>query len=90
MDNWKDIFINSVSAIEDKWDELRSNFTTKLGLNDPIQIVTYRTYGTATHVYIKGRVLEDKKITSAGDKDTILNNLLNICLLYTSPSPRDS
>ncbi len=84
MDNWKNVFINSASAIEDKWDELRSNFTTKLGLNDPIQIVTYRTYGSATHVYIKGRVLEDKKITSAGDKDTILNNLLNMYKRFES------
>lgn len=84
MSNWKNIFIKSASAIEEKWDDLRSNMSNRLGLNDPVQIVPYRTYGTAQRVYIKGRVLEDKKITSAGDKDTILNNLLNMYKRFES------
>jgi phosphatidate phosphatase APP1 len=84
MANWKDLFVKSASAIEDKWDELRLNLTKKLGLNDPVQIVPYRTYGTARRVYIKGRVLEDKKIASAADKDTILNNLLNMYKRFES------
>ena len=84
MANWKDLFIKSASVIEDKWDELRFNFNKKLGLNDPVQIVPYRTYGTARRLYIKGRVLEDKKIASAADKDTILNNLLNMYKRFES------
>jgi phosphatidate phosphatase APP1 len=84
MPNWKNIFVKSASVIEDKWDDLSSNFKRKLGLNDPVQIVPYRTYGTTTRVYIKGRVLEDKKITSASDKDTILNNLLNMYKRFES------
>ncbi|MCW3090546.1 MAG: hypothetical protein JWP81_1615 [Ferruginibacter sp.] len=84
MPDWKSIFIESAAAIEDKWDELRFNFTKKLGLNDPVQIVPYRTYGTATRLYIKGRVLEDKKISGAGNKDTLLNNLLNMYKRFES------
>ena len=84
MPDWKDIFIKSASAIEDKWDDLRSALTTRLGLHDPLQIVPYRTYGTATHLYIKGRVLEDKRISAASDKDTILNNLLNMYKRFES------
>lgn len=84
MGHWKDLFIKSAATIEDKWDELRFQFNKKLGLNDPIQIVTYRTYGTARRVYIKGRVLEDKKIASASDKDTVLNNLLNMYKRFES------
>ncbi|MEO6734000.1 MAG: phosphatase domain-containing protein [Ferruginibacter sp.] len=84
MPNWKDIFIKSATFIEDKWDELRFNFTKKLGLNDPVQIIPYRTYGTATRLYVKGRVLEDKKISAAADKDTILNNLLNMYKRFES------
>lgn len=78
MADWKDIFIKSAAFIEDKWDVLRFDLKRKLGLNDPVQIVVYRTYGTATQLYIKGRVMEDKKIESAGDKDTVLTNLLNM------------
>lgn len=84
MSNWKDFFVKSASVIEDKWDVLSSNLNKKLGLNDPVQIVPYRTYGTANRLYVKGRVLEDKKITSAGDKDTIMNNLLNMYKRFQS------
>jgi phosphatidate phosphatase APP1 len=84
MANWKDLFRKSASLIEDQWDELRFQFNKKLNLNDPLQIVPYRTYGTARRLYIKGRVLEDKKIASAGDKDTVLNNLLNMYKRFES------
>jgi phosphatidate phosphatase APP1 len=84
MANWKEVFNKSASLIEDKWDEVRSGLSRQLGLNDPVQIVPYRTYGNARRLYIKGRVLEDKGITSAGDKDTILNNLLNMYKRFES------
>jgi phosphatidate phosphatase APP1 len=84
MANWKDLLKKSALALEDKWDALRFNFNKKLGLNDPVQIVPYRTYGTPRRLYIKGRVLEDKRIASAGDKDTVLNNLLNMYKRFES------
>lgn len=84
MNNWKSHFGKFASGVEDRWDSLRANLKTKLGLNDPLQIVPYRTYGTARRVYIKGRVLQDKGITSAGDKDTILDNLLNMYKRFES------
>ena len=84
MASWKDFFHKSLSVVEDNWDSLRAGLTVRLGLNDPVQILPYRTYGTQRRVYIKGRVLEDKGITSAGDKDTILNNLLNMYKRFES------
>ena len=78
------LFQKYAGVVEDKWDDLRGNLKTKLGLNDPVQILPYRTYGTARRVYIKGRVLEDKGITSAGDRDTVLNNLLNMYKRFES------
>jgi phosphatidate phosphatase APP1 len=84
MSGLKDSISKSLAGLEDKWDELRLNLTKKLGLNDPIQIVPYRTYGTATRVYVKGRVLEDKKIAKASDQDTIWNNLHNMYKRFES------
>lgn len=84
MAPFKKVFSKYASVVEDKWDDLRAGMKKKLGLNDPVQIVPYRTYGTARRVYIKGRVLEDKGITSAGDQDTILNNLLNMYKRFES------
>jgi phosphatidate phosphatase APP1 len=84
MSNWKNIFLKSATLIEEKWDDLSFKLNKRLGHHDPIQIVPYRTYGTAERVYIKGRVLEDKGITSAGDKDSILNNLVNMYKRFES------
>ena len=84
MAQWKNSLLKHTSAIEDTWDNLRNNFTRRLGLNDPIQVIPYRTYGTASRLYVKGRVLEDKRIASAGDKDTILNNIINMYRRFES------
>jgi phosphatidate phosphatase APP1 len=84
MPGWKDHFKKTVSNLEEKWDELRFQFNKKMGWNDPVQIVTFRTYGTARKVYIKGRVLEDKKIASAGDKDSVFDNILNMYKRFES------
>ncbi len=84
MMDWRDIFRRSAITVEDKWDELRTALTRRLGLNDQLQIVPFRTYGTARRLYVKGRVLEDKKIASAGDRDTVLNNLLNMYKRFES------
>jgi phosphatidate phosphatase APP1 len=73
-----------LSFLEDRWDELRGNLSQKMGWNDPIQIIPFRTYGTAKRMYIKGRVLEDKQIAKAGEKDTIWNNLLNMYKRFES------
>ncbi len=32
------------------------------GKKDELQIITFQTYGTASHLYVKGRALEDEKI----------------------------
>ncbi len=78
MPDWKKV-LNVVSTnAEEKFDDLFFKLRRRLKLNDPLQIVTYRSYGTVNRLYIKGRVLEDKGIDSATDKDTIFNNLANM------------
>ncbi|NEU07121.1 DUF2183 domain-containing protein [Flavihumibacter sp. R14] len=78
MSDWKKLFVDASSNVEEKFDSLFFNLRKRLKLNDPLQIVTYRSYGTLNRLYIKGRVLEDKGIDSATDKDTIVNNLVNM------------
>ncbi len=78
MSNWKQTFNKYSSIIEEKFDELSFNLRRRLKLNDPVQIITYRSYGTLNRLYVKGRILEDKNINSATDKDTILENLKNM------------
>jgi phosphatidate phosphatase APP1 len=78
MSQWKKLFENVSSDIEEHFDDLFFSLRRRLKLNDPLQIVTYRSYGTLNRLYIKGRILEDKNISSATDKDTILDNLINM------------
>jgi phosphatidate phosphatase APP1 len=78
MSDWKHLFNSSTSFVEEKFDNLFFKLRKRLKLNDPLQIVTYRSYGTVNRLYIKGRVLEDKGINSATDRDTIFHNLVNM------------
>ena len=78
MANWKKLFNDTSSVVEGKFDNLFFKLRKRLKLNDHLQIITYRSYGTVNRLYIKGRVLEDKGIDAAADRDTILNNLVNM------------
>lgn len=78
MPDWKNLFVNVTTGLEKRFDNLFFNLRRRLKLTEPLQIVTYRSYGTINRLYIKGRVLEDKGIKSATDKDTIVHNLVNI------------
>ncbi len=80
----KQFFGKYASLAEDKWDEFRARLTRRMGWNDPVQIIPYRTYGTVNRMYVKGRVLEDKKIAAAADQDTILNNIINMYKRFES------
>ncbi len=84
MAHWKDILGTWAEGAEEQWDNLRATFAKKFRLNDPVQIIPYRTYGTPRRIYIKGRVLENKGIAAAGDDDTVWNNLLNMYKRFES------
>lgn len=57
---------------------------TRIGSDSPLQIVAYKSYGTSGRIYIKGRVLEDKKIAQATATDSIWNNLLSMYKRFDS------
>ena len=70
--------------LEEGIDKLIFNTRKRLGYTDPLQIVTYRSYGTLNRLYVKGRVLEDKGLIKSSDKDTIWNNLLQMYQRFES------
>lgn len=78
-------YISKLAAgLEGKLDELTLQLRKRLGSDDPLQIVTYRSYGTVNRLYVKGRVLEDKAIRKPTDKDTIWNNILSMYKRFES------
>ena len=84
MAQWKNYFVKYASLIDDHFDELVTAFKKRLRSYKPLQIVAYRSYGTTSALYIKGRVLQDKKIAAPTDKDTVLSNLLNMYKRFES------
>jgi phosphatidate phosphatase APP1 len=82
--SFKNKLTRIASGVEARYDELAFRFRKRLGLTDPLQIVTYRGYGTPQRLYVKGRVLEDKKIVKGSQNDSILNNVLNMYRRFES------
>jgi phosphatidate phosphatase APP1 len=84
MKNLKKAISKTILKTEEKLDSLTFKLKNKLRLNGPIQIVTYRSYGTPLRLYVKGRVLVDKGITQSEETDTTWQNLLNMYRRFES------
>ncbi|MFT2007855.1 App1 family protein [Pontibacter sp. 13R65] len=78
MKKMKDIAKKTVLKAEEKFDVLTFELRRKLNLFGPVQIVPYRSYGTPSRLYVKGRVLVDKGIKQSETTDTTWQNLLNM------------
>lgn len=84
MSKIKKHLLRAAADIERNFDELASEFRKRMNADDLLQIVTYRTYGTSTRLYLKGRVLKDKGIVKPTDKDTVLKNLISMYKRFTT------
>ncbi|ARS35120.1 App1 family protein [Pontibacter actiniarum] len=78
MKNLKKQATKAILKGEEKLDLLTFQLKNKLGLNKPLHLVTYRSYGTPERLYVKGRVLVDKGIAKSEQNDTTWENLLNM------------
>lgn len=84
MQSWKKKLLNVAIQLDDAADRSINRLKQRLGSNGPIQVVPYRTYGTPGRVYVRGRVLEDKKITAANENHHLFHNLLNMYKRFES------
>jgi phosphatidate phosphatase APP1 len=78
MQNWKKKLLGTAMQLDDIIDKQLYRLRQRLGTIDTIHVQPFRTYGTAHHVYVRGRVLEDKKIAAAQEGDNLFTNLLNM------------
>ncbi|MCB2376926.1 DUF2183 domain-containing protein [Hymenobacter sp. BT635] len=76
--------LNKLGDWAEKADDLILRARTRLGLLDPLQIVSYRSYGTPTRLYVKGRLLTDKGIGEPDPSDSRWHNLLNMYRRFES------
>lgn len=84
MANWKKAFTQFGHKAEEKFDKLKYDLEKRLSSSKPIQIVPYMGYGTSDEIWIRGRVLKDKGIRPAADKDTTWDNILRMYKRFES------
>lgn len=84
MTHW----VNAISAFMNRcnqlWDSLKHYILDQLGIKDPILITPYRSYGTPSHIYLKGRVLQDEGIKLREEDASVWKNLHNMYRRFES------
>ena len=84
MGGWQKALAYLVVDVEDYFDRLKYRLGERLGGRDPIMILPYRGFGIGERIFLKGRVMENKGITAAGDNDSIWENLVNMYRRFES------
>ncbi|GAB3505652.1 DUF2183 domain-containing protein [Spirosoma knui] len=76
MATWKEFLINASADAEVQFDRLKNRLFGRLDAAKPYKIVYYRGFGSPTAVWLKGRVLREKDLSTPSDNDTFWQNLL--------------
>ena len=72
------------AGLEKNFDALAFALRKRLGSDDIVQIVTYRSYGNTNRLYVKGRLLKDKGIRRSSAPASIWNNVLDMYKRFES------
>lgn len=76
MSTWKDFLVNASADAEVQFDKLKNRLFGRLDANKPYKIVYYRGFGSPTAVWLKGRVLRQRDLSTPSDNDTFFENIL--------------
>ena len=76
MSTWKDFLLNSAAGAEVHFDRLKERLFGRLDANKPYKIVYYRGFGSPSAVWLKGRVLRERDLSTPSDNDTFFQNIL--------------
>ena len=76
--------LEALSSFSEWTDHLLTRFTARVGWLRPLQLDAYRSYGTATKFYIKGRLLADRGIATQTAADSRWRNFRNMVRRFNS------
>ena len=76
MTTWNDFLVNASADAESQFDRLKNRLFGRLDANKPYKIVYYRGFGSPTAVWLKGRVLRQRDLSTPSDNDTFFENTL--------------
>ncbi|WP_077923659.1 App1 family protein [Spirosoma sp. 209] len=76
MTTWKDFLVSASADAELHFDRLKNRLFGRLDASKPYKIVYYRGFGSPSAVYLKGRVLRERDLSTQSDNDTFWENLV--------------
>lgn len=76
MATWKDFFRTASSDAETQFERLKNRLLGRLDNHNPYKIIYYRGFGSPAAVWLKGRVLRQRDLSTPSDNDTLWQNLL--------------
>ncbi|UYZ64159.1 App1 family protein [Hymenobacter weizhouensis] len=76
--------LDKLNSWAERADELLTRGRARLGLLHPLQLVPYRSYGTASRLYVKGRLLTDRGVQEPAADASRWQNLLNMYRRFDS------
>ena len=71
-------FSKLAANLDSTYDRLSLELRKRFDNNSPLQIVTYRSYGTSDRLYVKGRVLKEKVIVKSTGPESLWKNIVNM------------
>ncbi|GAB3986879.1 DUF2183 domain-containing protein [Spirosoma daeguense] len=76
MTSWKDFLQNVAVDVDTQFEKLKHKLSGRLDAEKPYKIIYYRGLGSPTAVWLKGRVLRQRDLSTPSDHDTFWQNLL--------------
>ena len=76
MSAWKELLTNTAADAEALFDTLKNRLSGRLDAEKPYKITYYRGLGGQDAVWLKGRVLRQRWLTTPSDRDTLWQNML--------------
>jgi hypothetical protein len=70
MTNWKDFLVTTSADAEVHFDRLKERLFGRLDANKPYKIVYYRGFGSPSAVWLKGRILRERDLSTPSDRAT--------------------
>jgi phosphatidate phosphatase APP1 len=74
---FKRVLLQAAVPVERGVDAVKGRLGARFDRDDPLQILPYRGYGTPERLILQGRVLQDEPVGTAGENDSLWNNLGN-------------
>lgn len=78
MNSLKSMVLKTLALLEEGFDKIKYGIKQKFGYGDTLRILPYFGYGTQNKFFLKGRVLEEKRLAPANKSNSGWNNFVNM------------